>query len=93
MLTFEDCIDCIDLTEEEIEAIATHEHIPTAIAAELGNYLVASPDGIPKIKRMIIDDIEHAKVHEDTQRVLVLKGVLKHFIDTHPQNSPKGQSR
>jgi hypothetical protein len=29
-----------ELTEEEIAAIAEHEHLPMIVAAELGNYLI-----------------------------------------------------
>ena len=38
VLTLQDCIALSDLTEEEILAIAEHEHIPEIVAAELGNY-------------------------------------------------------
>ena len=86
MLTYEDCVGLAELTEDEIEAIAQHEHLPEIVAAELGNYLVHDPDGIPKIKRIILDDIEAARRRGDLQRVVHLKLVLKHFIDTHPLN-------
>ena len=88
MLTLRDCIDYIDLTEEEVDAIAEHEHIPTLVAAELGNYLVESPDGVLLIRRCIIDDIAHARQHGDERRVLTLTAVLKHFVETHPLNAP-----
>ncbi len=40
MLTLEDCIALSDLTREEIDAIAVHEHLAEIIAAELGCPLV-----------------------------------------------------
>ena len=43
MITIEDCLALSDLTEEEIDAIAEHEHLPEIIAAELGNYLAHRP--------------------------------------------------
>lgn len=86
MLTYEDCVGLADLTEEEIAAIAEHEHIPEIIAAELGYYLVHDADGVPTIKRIIFDDIEAARQREDRQQVLRLRLVLKHFVDTHPNN-------
>ena len=58
MLTLKDAIDYSELTEEEIDAIAEHEHVPEIIAVELGTYLVHSEDGVPMLKRMILDDIE-----------------------------------
>jgi hypothetical protein len=86
MLTYEDCLGFCDLTEEEIEAISEHEHIPAIVALELGQYLVQSEDGVRKIKRMILDDIEAAKRENKLDRYLVLRATLKHFVDTHPEN-------
>lgn len=84
VLSLKDVLALCELTEEEVEAIARHEHLPDIAAAELGNYLVHSSDGIPKIKRMLIDDIEEAQQRGDRNEELKLKAVLKHFIDTHP---------
>lgn len=83
MLTIEDCIALSELTEEEIEAIAVHEHIPEIVAAELGNYLVHTPEGVPRIKAIICDDIEAARAHGDQARVVRLKLVLRHFVESH----------
>jgi hypothetical protein len=89
MLSYEDCVELSDLTEEEIEAIAEHEHLPEMAALELGSYLVHSPEGVPMIKRIILDDIEEERRRGHDQKVLQLKLVLKHFIDTHPQKAGK----
>lgn len=86
MLTFEDCLGLCDLTEEEIDAIAEHEHITEMAALELAQYLVQTPDGVLMIKKMILDDIETAEAHHDSKRLLCLKAALKHFVDTHPEN-------
>ena len=85
MLTLEDCIDLSELTAEEVEAIAEHEHIPKIIAAELGNYLIHTDTGVPMIRRIIIDDIEMAEKRGDADHVIALKMTLKHFVETHPQ--------
>jgi len=85
MLTYEDCIGLSDLTEEEVEAIAEHENIPEIVAAELGSYLVHTDDGVPKIRRIILEDIQLAEKRGDAEHVITLKLVLKHFVDTHPQ--------
>lgn len=84
MLTCEDCLELSDLTEEEIEAIAQHEHLPEMAALELGSYLVHTPEGVPMIKRIILEDIEDANRRGHAEKVLQLKLVLKHFVDTHP---------
>ena len=89
MLTYQDCVELSDLTEEEIEAIAQHEHLPEMAALELGSYLVHTEEGVPMIKRIILDDIEDARRHGHAQKVLQLKLVLKHFVETHPSNTAR----
>lgn len=86
MLSYIDCVDLSELTEDEIEAIAEHEHLPEIVAAELGNYLVHTPEGVPMIRRIILDDIDQARRRNDTERLLHLKLVLKHFVETHPEH-------
>jgi hypothetical protein len=83
MLTIQDCIELSELTEEEILAIAEHEHIPEMAAIELGNYLVHTPSGEKRIHAMIVDDIAAARQEGNLQRVLALKACLRHFIDHH----------
>ena len=83
MLTIEDCIALSELTEEEIDAIAEHEHIPEIVAAELGAYLLTKSDGEIRISRMIADDIETARKHHNHKHAAQLKLVLKHFLETH----------
>ena len=86
MLSYQDCVELSDLTEEEIAAIAEHEHLPEITALEMGSYLVHTPEGVPMIKRIILDDIEEERRRGHDEKVFQLKLVLKHFIDTHPQN-------
>ncbi len=83
MLTLQDCIELSELSEEEILAIAEHEHIPEMLAVEMGNYLIHTPSGEKRIKRMIVDDIAHAKETGDVKHAAVLKSVLKHFVAEH----------
>ena len=83
MLTIQDCIELSELSEEEILAIAQHEHIPEMAAVELGNYLVHTPQGEKRIKAMIVDDIEEAKREGHLQRVLTLKLCLRHYLEHH----------
>ena len=95
MLTFDDCVALCELTEDEIAAIAEHEHLPMIVAAELGNYLIQGPDGALRIKRIILDDLLVADRVGDKGRALTLKLVLRHFVDRHPecrgrQPAPRG---
>jgi len=85
MLTFDDCLALCELTEEEIAAIAEHEHLPMIVAAELGNYLIHGPDGALRIKRIILDDMMVADQAGDNGRALMLKLVLRSFVERHPE--------
>ena len=84
MLSLEDCLALCDLTEEEVLAIAHHEHIPEIAAAELGSYLVRTPTGEMRIKSIIRDDIAEAGARGDRGRELALKLLLREFVLRHP---------
>ena len=86
MLTYEDCLELSDLTEDEVEAIALHEHLPEIVALEMGSYLVHGPGGVPMIKRIILDDIEEQLRRGHPDKALHLKLVLRHFVHTHPKH-------
>ena len=53
MLTIEDCIGLSGLTEDEIAAVAEHEHLPTMLALEMGSYLCRTAAGQAKLESMI----------------------------------------
>lgn len=84
MLTRNDCIALCDLSEDEIKAIARHEHVPLILAAEMGQYLIHQPDGVTRIRRIILDDIEAARAQQRYDDVRRLKAVLYHFARNHP---------
>lgn len=83
MLSIEDCIALSGLTEEEIAAIAEHEHIPRIVALELGHYVLCRPNGEKRIRRIIRDDIEAARQRGDFAHAAKLKFLLQHFITHH----------
>ena len=83
MLTLEECLGLCDLTEDEVLAVAEHEHIPEIAAVELGNYLVHRPDGEACIKAMIVDDMAAAAAGGRREHALALKLVLRNFILQH----------
>jgi len=90
MLTYEECLAMSDLTEGEINAIAEHEHMDPMIAMALGQYLITHDDDI-KIKRIIMDDIKHAHRVGNYAHERVLRSVLQHFIQTHPEHGSRKQ--
>jgi len=84
MLSMQDLIDYCDLDRGEIEAIAEHEHLPMAIAAELSEVLLCSPEGVCQLHTMIIENMQHALEAGQNQRVLDLMQTYEHLQRTHP---------
>ena len=88
MITLEDCIGLCGLSEEEVLAIAEHEHLPEIAAAALAQYVLSQEHGTEKVRDMIVDDIRQAQRNGDKQHVLTLLHVLHHFLKTHPEAEP-----
>jgi hypothetical protein len=83
MLTLQDCLELCELTEDEVLAIAKHEHLTEMAALELGNYLVHTPEGERRIKAMIAEDIDTARARGEVDHAAMLKLVLQRFVETH----------
>jgi hypothetical protein len=85
MITLADCLALSDLSEDAIDAIAKHEHVPDILAAELGDYLAHRPGGPDIIRRMIADHIAEARSRGDLAHALQLSAVLRRFCQSHPE--------
>jgi hypothetical protein len=83
MLTWTDCVELSELSEDEIDAIAQHEHVPEMIALEMGNYLIHTPAGERRVKAMIRDDIRLAETEGKADRAAMLRLVLRHYLEHH----------
>jgi len=88
MITLDDCIALCGLSEEEVLAIAEHEHIPEIAATGVAEYLLMSKDGPQKIGDMILDDIRAAQGMGDRIHVARLLHALHHFLRKYPQACP-----
>ena len=74
MISLEDRVGLSGLTEEEVLAIAEHEHSPEIAA--LGQYLSRQERGIEQIRDMIVHDVRQAQQGQDKQHIVVLLHVL-----------------
>jgi hypothetical protein len=89
MITLEDCIVFCGLTEEEVLAIAEHEHVPEIAAAALAQYLLSQEHGPETVRDMIVDDIRQAQRNGANKgKALILLHVLHHFLKAHPKATP-----
>ena len=88
MITLEDCVGLCRLTEEEVLALAEHEHLPEIAATALAEYLLSQEHGSEKILEMIVDNIRQAQLMGDKEHVVTLLRVLHHFLKAHPEARP-----
>jgi len=76
------------LTEEQILAIAEHEHLPEIAATALAQYLSKEAHRMEKIRDMLVDDIRQAQWRRDKAHILTLLHVLHHFLKSHHEVCP-----
>ena len=93
MITLEDCIAMCGLSEEEVLAIAEHEHIPEIAAAALGQYLLYQDHGPEKIRDIIQDDFRAALARGDHKHARELFMALRHFLSVHPDAARAARRR
>lgn len=84
MLSMDDLLDYCELDRDEIAAVAEHEHLPMAVAAELSETLLTTPQGIAELHRMLLDDIEHAQESGNKVHLCELARAYQHLQKTHP---------
>lgn len=84
MLTIQDCLELCGLTEDEIEAISEHEHIPDICALELGEAMLKSERGVAEIKRFILEEITLAQAHGRPEKAARFEAAYRHFESAHP---------
>ena len=79
MLTYDDCLALCGLTEEEVAAIAEHDHVPYMAAVEIGAYIIAQPDGEYRMRRIVLEDIARAEATGHLEHARELRRLMAHF--------------
>mgnify|MGYP006909087679 CR=1 FL=1 len=82
MVTLDECISCTCLTVDELDVIAQHERITIIEAAELGEALSKTPQGLRLIRTYIEECLE---VSRSGRRARQLRDTLEQFCTTHPE--------
>lgn len=85
MITLDDCIAFCGLSEEEVLALAEHEHVPEIVAAGLASKLLKQRHGADKVRTMIVEDIRTALRRGDHRHAQELFAALRHFLGEHPE--------
>jgi DNA repair protein RadC len=88
MISLEDMVGMSGLSEEEILAIAEHEHVSPSVATNLGSYLSGNLEGLSQVRDMIIDDIRVAQAQGNVAHERELLHVLHHFLRENPDERP-----
>jgi len=88
MITMDDCIAFCGLTEQEVLAVAKHEHMPEISASALASDLLSREHGAEKVRDIIVDNIREAQFRGDREHVLALLHVLHHFLRRHREATP-----
>lgn len=84
MLSLTDCLDFIDLDRVTVDIIAEHEHLPTVVATELGDKLLASAKGIYRIHEMHRNLIATAAENGYLTREKELRALYAAFTRKYP---------
>ncbi len=85
MITVDDVVGMTCLTEEEVAALAEHDHLSSYDAALLGDYLMHQHHGAAKVQQLICEDVREALHKDDVAHAKELYKVLHHFLDGHPE--------
>ncbi|NJD35159.1 MAG: hypothetical protein FIA96_10065 [Betaproteobacteria bacterium] len=86
MISMKDCIDYSDLTEDEVSAIADHEHLPYAMAAHLACGLAQSKDGTEVLRCLLKNALCDAATCGHEQTLIVARRAYKQFVANHPDH-------
>ena len=85
MISIKDCLDYSDLTEDEVAAIAEHEHLPFACAVQLACGLAQSQDGTEVLRCLLKNAICDAQSCGHAEAIKVAQRAYQQFTSNHPE--------
>lgn len=83
MISLKDCLDYSDLTEEEVEVIAAHEHLPYPFAVEMACGLSQTHEGEALILRLLKAAVRDARHDHDVAALKTAQHAVKQFSSDH----------
>lgn len=85
MISIKDCLDYSDLTEDEVAAIAEHEHLPFASAAQMACCLAQSQDGTEVLRCLLKNALCDAADCGHAEALRVAQRAITQFTANHPE--------
>ena len=83
MLTYEDCIDFCNLTEEEVRALQESENVPALEACIRAHGLADNPRGCRQFLKYLQERLEQVEAINDRKASRQVHDAMKHFTSTH----------
>ena len=87
MLCLEDCLEFSDLSADELDAIAKHEHVPLIVAAEIGCRMLQTPEGIRNLDHLFMETAAMARLRGSLDEADRFRAVYQQFHLSHPDCS------
>jgi hypothetical protein len=84
MLTLADCVAFCGLSEDELQLVADHEHLPLVVAAELAADLLKTAKGTYLIRSYMLDQLAKAAANGEQQEAKRLDRIISKFVAGHP---------
>ncbi len=86
MISIKDCLDYSDLTEDEVAAIAEHEHLPYASAAQLACGLAQTDEGTELLRCLLKNAVCDAENCTHAEALRIAQRAYAQFIENHPEH-------
>ncbi len=83
MLTLDDCVAFCGLTEDQLEAVAEHEHMALVVAAEWAECILEKPNGCEILTAILADKAKMACLRKP-DCAEKYRACLEEFIKDHP---------
>lgn len=83
MLTYEDCADFCNFTEEEVRALEDGENVPALEACIRAHGLADNARGCRQFLKYLQERLEHVEAMNDSKASKEVHDAMKHFTSTH----------
>ncbi len=84
MLSFSDCLDFLDMTEDELIEIAQYEHISLMCAIEECGCLLEQEEGICYLHNIFLSNFNHLYSNHHFEEALKCYKIYEGFALKHP---------